>query len=191
MGALRDGWAWGRGLALAGLLGASCAGPSRGQLEERAAEARRLTHAHAVYMPPAEVESCVGVVLRLSEETPGSEEERLRLEARLTDEEAARALQLAGLEACGQSWGDALREAGLTPEPLQLRMAYGVDPNGRVCAVVQRTRPEPLDPSAAAFLDGAVDCMKEAVLRARFPAGRVEDRERVVRFAVLAAELSG
>lgn len=159
----------------------ACATPSRGDLAEREAEVRRLTSARAVFMPK-EVESCVGVTLRLSEEGASRESvtERDELSKRLTLEEVKGAIERAGVLVCRDVFFDAVNRRATSPEPLQVSMSYGIDASGRVCAVVERQRMEPIDVAAVPLLEESASCVKDALFRARFPVDRVKDRERIV-----------
>lgn len=163
------------------LLLTGCVGPSRVEMDERMAEAKRIQAAGAVHMPPAGVDSCVGVVVRLTEE--GAEAERNLLIDRIKESEVQAALQKAGAFRCAEAFRQAALEQGLTSEPLRVKAGYGIDPAGRVCCVVEKGRMEPLDPAAAPLLEEAADCLKNALFRAQFPAGRLLDKERLVRFS--------
>lgn len=167
-------------LAAALFIGA-CAGPSRAQRQEQAEVAHLMMTAAAVHMPPAGVDSCVGVTVRLTDPSGKGEAERLELADRITDEEVAAALAGAGLGQCEEAYLLGLDEGGLSPEPLALEVGYGVDPGGRVCAVVERKRVEAIDPAAGPLMDGAATCLKDTLFRAKLPEARVEKKERVVR----------
>lgn len=164
---------------------AACAGPSAAQKREQAEVAHLMMTASAVHMPPAGVDSCVGVTVRLTDPSGRAEPERKQNEDLVTAEEVAAALDAAGLARCAEAYLLGLDEGGLTPEPFALTVGYGVDPAGRVCAVVERARPDPIDPAAGPLIDGAAQCLKDTLFRAQLPAGRVEGKERVVRFYTL------
>lgn len=172
-------------VAAALLLGA-CAGPTAAQRAEQDRVATLLMQADAVHMPPAGVDSCVGVTVRLSGPSGQGEPERAALAERITAEEVSSALGAAGAEKCKQAFLDALYDADLASEPLQLKVAFGVDPAGRVCAVVERGRSAVIDPGAAPFVEQAATCLKDALFRAQLPAERVKPEERVVRYYTLA-----
>lgn len=161
--------------------GVGCVGPSRAEMDERMAEAKRIQAAGAVHMPPAGVESCVGVTVRLTEDN--AEAERAQLLGRISEAEVQATLQKAGAPRCAEAFRQAALEQGLTSEPLRVKAGYGVGPDGRVCCVVEKGRMEPLDPAAAPLLEEAANCLKDALFRAQFPAGRVVDKERLVRFS--------
>lgn len=171
-----------RGLISLFLL-AGCAGPSQADLDARAAEAARIMRAQAVHMPPKGRDPCVGVTTRLTE--AAYEGEREQLASRITDDEVKAALA-EGTKTCREVYRSSLADAGVAFEPLGYRVGYGIDPAGLVCAIVVREIPEPIDPSANGAIELAGECLKNALFAAQFPAGRVEDRERVVRFYTLA-----
>lgn len=171
-----------RGLILC-LLAASCAGPSQADLDARAAEAQRIMRAEAVHMPPKGRDPCVGVTTRLTE--PAYEAERKTFGDRITDAEVEAAMGK-GANTCREVYRSSLADAGVAFEPLGYRVGYGVDPAGLVCAIVVRKVPEPIDPSANGAIELAGECLKNALFAAQFPTGRVEERERVVRFYTLA-----
>ncbi|MCA9552390.1 MAG: hypothetical protein KC933_20315 [Myxococcales bacterium] len=173
--------------AAAALAGA-CAGPSAAQRAEQDRLATLMMEASAVHMPPAGVDSCVGVTLRLSDPSGKDEPERAALEGRFTEAEVGEALAAAGVERCKQAFLDGLYDADLASEPLQVTVAFGVDPLGQVCAVVERGRSRVIDPGAGPFVDQAATCLKDALFRAQLPAERVKDTERVVRFYSLAVQ---
>lgn len=173
--------------AVAALLGltVACAGPSREALEAQRAATERLRSAHAVHLPPDDRDSCVGITIRLSDRSATSEAERVRLATRVTAEEVSVALSESGLARCTARFDDERSALGLGPEPGYVELGYGVDPEGRVCAVVQHERPDLLDPRADALASAAAQCAKDALFRARFPSERVEGLERVVLLARL------
>jgi hypothetical protein len=181
--------ATGRTWLVALCLVVSCAGPSRSQIAERDAEVRRLATARAVHMPKG-VDSCVGVTLRLTDAgaTPQAIAEREQWARLLSDEEVDAAIDRAGASKCGAIYVDAVREGLASPEPAKLSMSYGVDPDGKVCAVVEKARMELLDPAAVPLLEASAECLKDALFRAEFPAGRVKEKERIVRTYVLIAD---
>jgi hypothetical protein len=152
-----------------------CATPSRSEMAERDAEVKRLTSARAVHMPKG-VESCVGVTLRLTD--PAAEAERAGLASLVSAEEIAAAT--AGAEACRTAYLDAVAQGLTSAEPIQLAMSYGIDPDGKVCAVVEKERAEPIDPTAGPLLDQSAECLKNALFSAQFPAGRVKEKQRIV-----------
>jgi hypothetical protein len=165
------------------LLLVACAGPSRAEMDAHVEEAKRIQAAGAVHMPPAGVDSCVGITVRLTEDTPGNERERKALLDRISEAEVAAALKKAGAPRCAESFREEALAQGLTNEPLRVKAGYAIDPNGKVCAVVERSRMDPIDPAAVPLLDLAAGCLKDALFRAQFPAGRVIDQERIVRFS--------
>lgn len=173
-----------RGLIIALFFTGACAGPSQADLDARAAEASRIMRAQAVHMPPKGTDPCVGVTTRLTEER--FEQERMQFAGRITDEEVKSTMEAAGAQTCRDVYTDSLSEAGVEFEALGYKVGYGVDPAGKVCAIVERDRPEPIDPAADAAIESAGTCLKNVLFKASFPAGRVEDRERVVRFYTLA-----
>jgi hypothetical protein len=161
------------------VLVAACASPSRSEMQERDAEVRRLTSARAVHMPKG-VESCVGVTLRMIDPSAPAETvaERDAMTKLLTEAEIKASTSAA--EACANGFLEAVRAGQTSAEPIQLAMSYGIDPDGRVCAVVEKERQEPIDPSAAPLLDQSAECLKEALFASQFPAGRVKEKERIV-----------
>ncbi len=143
------------------------------------AEVGRMSSAHAVHMPKG-VDSCIGVTLRLldanaSAESVAEREERAKL---LTGQEISEAT--AGAEACKNAYLEAVAAGQTSAEPLLLALSYGVDPEGKVCAVIEKDRQEPIDSSAAALLEQSADCVKNALFASQFPAGRVKEKERIV-----------
>jgi hypothetical protein len=167
---------------LAGALAlASCAGPSRGEIDKQNAEARLLSSAHAVHMPPG-IESCVGVTLRLADpNAPGDAiKQREELATRIKAEEVSAAMQAVNVDRCKDIYLEAVAEGRTSPEPMKITMHYGVDPAGKVCAAVEKQRMEPIDPAANGLLETAATCLKESLFAAQFPAGRVEDKDRVI-----------
>lgn len=158
---------------------ASCATPSRSEIQERDAEVRRLTSAKAVHMPKG-VESCVGVTLRLLD--PGAPAETVADRERLSKVVSAAEIKTAtaNVENCRNIFLDAVKAGTTSAEPIQLAMSYGIDPDGKVCAVVEKERQEPIDPSAAPLLDQSAECLKNALFASQFPSGRVKDKERIV-----------
>ena len=96
------------------------------------------------------------------------------------------AIARAGVGACRTAFGAAVEATGAAPERLMLGVGFGVDGAGLVCAVVQHEIPRPIDPRVADAVDAAGRCLKEALFRARFPAGRVKGQERLVHRYVLA-----
>lgn len=179
-----------RTVLLAGaLLGlAACAGPSAAQRQEQAEVARLMMTASAVHMPPAGVDSCVGITVRLTDPSGRGEAERARSEVWISEAEAEAAFAAAGLERCKEAYLLGLDAGGISPEPLALTVGYGVDPAGKVCAIVERTRPDPIDPAAGPLIDQAAECLKNVLFTAALPAGRVEDKDRVVRFFTLSVQ---
>lgn len=179
-------------MMLLGLVLPRCAGPSRAELAAQSQEVARLSRAHAVHLPK-EVESCVGVTLRLADEALPIEDalERDRLAARITAEELAAALSAAGVGACKDEYLAAVARGELSAEPMVLSMFLGIDPAGRVCAIVEPRRMEAIDPAAVPLIDGSAACVVKALFAARFPAGRVEDRERIILPYKLVAEPEG
>lgn len=164
----------------------ACAGPSRAEIAERDAEVRRLTTAKAVHLPKG-VDSCVGVTMRLTDPNTAPAERDLAASL-VTDQEAKDVLEKAGALACREPYLAAVREGSASPEPIQIAMTYGVDPAGKVCAVVEKQRMEPVDPGAVGLLEDGAECLKNALFRAAFPAGRAVDKTRVVRTYVLIAD---
>ena len=163
-----------------------CAGPSRQSLEERRIATERLMEAQAVYLPPEDRDSCVGIVIRLS-----ADESRSGLAADaqtplISAGEARAALQDSGYLECAQRFEDGRVRRGLGPESVVLRFGYGVDPEGRVCAAVEHDRPEVLDPRAASLVEEAARCAKDGLFRAQFPRDRVDGKDRVILVARLA-----
>ena len=175
-------------LVTASLALGACAGPSAAQRQEQDQVATLLMQADAVHMPPAGVDSCVGVTVRLSDPSGRGEPERLALEERITLDEVTAALDAAGIARCTRAFMDGLYDADLAPEPLQLKVAFGVDPAGKVCAVIERGRTRVIDPGAEPFVAQAASCFKDALFSAQLPAGRVEDKERVVRYWTLSVQ---
>ncbi|MCK6545513.1 hypothetical protein L6R52_06560 [Myxococcota bacterium] len=189
----RDRARGGTALALTALALAACVTPSRRELETQQAEVRQMASAHAVHMPPAGTDSCVGVTLRLADPAAGAETtaERDAIAARISGAEVDAALASAGLDVCRALWLDAVAAGRITAEPMLLRVDVGIDPAGKVCAVVERTRMTPVDPAATGVLEQAAGCLKDVLFRAPLPAGRVVDRERVVRTIELSAAPGG
>lgn len=172
-----------RGLIVLLSAAAACATPSQADYDAHAAEAARLMRAEAVHMPPKGTDPCVGVTARLTEAKYADEREQLA--SRISDEEITAAIEAAGAARCREIYRGSLADAGAAFEPLAYRVGYGIDPAGKVCAIVERDRPEPIDPSADAAIDNAGTCLKNVLFAASFPTGRVEDRERVIRFYTL------
>lgn len=170
---------------MSGCLLSACAGPSAAQRAEQDQVARLMMTASAVHMPPPGVDSCVGVTVRLTDPSGKNEPERLKTESRVTEAEAHAALDAAGLQQCKTSFMMGLEEGGISPEPVALSVGYGVDPAGRVCAVVERGRPPLIDPAAGPLVEQAAGCLKSALFSAQFPAGRVEAKDRVVKLYTL------
>lgn len=166
---------------MSGLLFAACAGPSAAQREQQAQVARLMMTASAVHMPPKPVDSCVGVTVRLTDPSGKNEPERMKTEVFISGDEAEAAVQAAGLERCRRSFLMGLEDGGIGLEPLALTVGYGVDPDGRVCAVVERQRADVIDPAAAPLVQQAAGCLKNTLFAAQFPKERVQDKERVVR----------
>lgn len=148
-------------------------------MAERDAEVRRLTSARAVHMPKG-VESCVGVTLRVVDPSAPAETvaERDRLAKLVSEDELKAATKDA--ENCRSIFLDAVAAGTTSAEPIQLVMSYGIDPDGKVCAVVEKERQEPIDAAAGPLLDQSAECLKNALFAAQFPAGRVKDKERIV-----------
>lgn len=169
-----------RAVTVLALLVIACAGPSRSEMAAQDAEVKRMMQAHAVHLPKG-VDPCVGVTLRLSD-PPGTADaqERDQLAAKLTKEEIERAIEAAGATKCSELYVEAVGEGRTSPEPLQIAMSYGVDPTGKVCAVVERKRIEPVDPAAITLFEQSATCLKDALFNATFPAGRVKDKERII-----------
>lgn len=182
----------GMALGIAAALGVSCATPSRAQMEAQRAEIARIKMAHAVYLPK-DVDSCVGITMRLADPNANAETlaEREQARALLSTDEVSAALERAGAPRCSEPYLEAVREKTLSPEPLQIAMAYGVDTAGRVCAVVERARVVPIDPAAAPVLDAAAECLKSTLFRVELPAGRVKDKARIVLEYALKLDPSG
>jgi hypothetical protein len=166
-----------RGFAVA-LLASGCAGPGRAELAAHAVEARQLASARAVFMPPAGTESCVGVTLRLSSGTPAEEAERAAFAGRFAEAEVEGAVR--GLSRCVAEYEVARAAGSLSAEPVTLRFGYGVDGEGRVCAVVEPARGALVEPALGPLLDEAARCASEALWASRFPAGRLSGKERAV-----------
>lgn len=169
------------------LAGVGCAGPSRAEMAEKQAEIGRMNSAHAVHMPKG-IDSCIGVTLRLLDANAAAEavaerEERAKL---VTAEEIAAAT--AGAQACRNNYLEAVAAGQTSAEPLLIALSYGIDPDGKVCAVVEKDRQEPIDPNATGLLDQSAECVKNALFAAQFPAGRVKEKERIVLTYRLAME---
>lgn len=161
--------------------GAACVGPSKAEQREARVVTERLMEAAAVYLPPDERASCVGRTVRLTEPGPAAAEERAALASRLSDEEVSARLDAAGWTDCRRGFTSSRASEGYLPEPVVLSLGYGVDPEGRVCAVVEQARPDLVDPRSIPLVDEAARCAKDALFRARFPTGLVEGSDRVVK----------
>lgn len=135
--------------------------------------------AQAVYLPPDGRDSCVGVTVRLTE-GPAPESNPETLGDRITDVEVQAGLDKVSISTCVADFNDARMSLGLGPEPGALALGFAIDPDGLVCAVVEQERMMPLNPGAMSLIDDAARCAKTALFRARFPAGRVKDKERIV-----------
>lgn len=155
----------------------ACVGPSAAEREERQALTQRLMQAHAVHLPPADRSPCVGVTVRLTQPDVHASSETTA--PAVTDAEADDAVGEA-LSACTARFEEARIELALGPEPNGLLLGYGVDPRGKVCAVVQAEPVDLIDPSSRPLVESAARCAKEALFGASFPAGRVEGDERAV-----------
>ena len=158
-----------------------CVTPSQADMDARAEEARQITRARAVHMPPEGRDSCVGVTLRLTQGNPAADQELSAAASKITDAEVSAAMADAGVTTCHEVYLNGIETQGITSEPLQIKFGYGIDPDGKVCAVVEHTRADPIDPSAIPLIDSSADCLKNVLFKAKFPAGRVEEQERVVR----------
>jgi hypothetical protein len=168
---------------------AACATPSRSEVAQQEQEMHAMSKAHAVHMPKG-VDPCVGVTLRMSDPSAPGETAKARddLARRLMANEVESAIEAAGVVQCKDIYLDAISHGQAAPEPLLLSMSYGIDPEGKVCAVIERTRNDPIDPNATGVIDQSAACLKDALMRAQFPAGRVKDRERIVLTYNLAAD---
>jgi hypothetical protein len=160
---------------------AGCAGPSRSEMEKQDREASLLMKAHAVHMPK-DVDSCVGVTLRLTDPSAGAEAvaERASFAKVISKEEIAGVMQAGNVDRCKAIYLDAVAEGRASPEPMHIAMHYGIDPAGRVCAVVEKQRMEPIDPAANPLLEASATCLKETLFSAKFPEGRVKEKERAI-----------
>jgi hypothetical protein len=160
---------------------ASCATPSRREMDEKDAEVKRMMTAHAVHLPKG-VDPCVGVTMRLSDPNANAESvaERDKMAALISKAEVDGALDGAGVATCREIYLDAVSKGSIAPEPFEITMSFGVDPDGRVCAVVEKKRNDPIDPNAVGIVEESAACLKEALFRADLPKGRVKDRERIV-----------
>jgi hypothetical protein len=160
---------------------AACATPSRSELAAQESEMHQMSSAHAVHLPKG-VDPCVGVTLRLSDPAAPGEIVKARddMAHRLMASDAENALASAGVATCKDIYLDAVAHGQTAPEPMMLSMSYGIDPAGKVCAVVERTRNDPVDPNAVGVIEESANCLKDALFRAQFPVGLVKDRERIV-----------
>ncbi len=159
----------------------ACATPSASEFEARQREARQISEARAVHLPP-QGDSCVGVALRISA-TGGS-----AFAERITPETVAAAAEAAGLERCRQAYQEGVAALAIPPEAVQIELGYGIGPDGKVCAVVEHQRRDPLEPAAAELFEAAAVCVKDVLFAAVLPAGKVEDRDRVVGIFRFAAQ---
>lgn len=162
------------------VLGA-CAGPTSAQRAEQGRVARLMMKASAVHMPPSGVASCVGVTIRLTDPSGKAEAERKSTELFISADEARAAFETAGLSACRDTFVVGLEDAGLSPEPLHLTVGFGVDPQGKVCAIVERPRTPAIDPAAGPMVDQAAQCLKNVLFSAQLPVDRVQGKSRMVR----------
>lgn len=169
-------------------LAVSCVGLSQAEMQERENEARRIMRAKAVHMPPKGVDPCVGVTVRLTEDTEEAKTERALFASRLDEDAVKTLIDAAGLERCRTVYREGVEAGGLSPEVLLLKLGYAVDPDGRVCAVVERQREDPLDSGAIPLIEDVARCAKDVLFAAQFPKGLVKDRERIVRFLALKVE---
>ncbi len=124
------------------------------------------------------------MTLRLAD-TPEAEDAHA---SKLSDPEIESSLAAAGLKQCRDNYLDGLEMAALTPETLRVSVGYGVDPAGRVCAVVQGEKTRSIDPSVGPLFDVAATCLRDVLFRAQLPAGRVEDKQRIVKVYHLMVE---
>lgn len=169
-----------RSVLLTGFTFCSCAGPSAEDVERERVTVKRIMEAQSVYLPPEGRDSCVGRAVRLT--GGGRFAEKERLSERVTDAEVELALQGVDLLQCSRNFESDRMKLGFGPEPGTLRLGYAIDPAGLVCAVVEHDRLEPLDPRVAPLLEAVARCGKDALFRAQFPAGRVEGKDRIIRF---------
>ncbi|MBK8013996.1 MAG: hypothetical protein IPK13_21950 [Deltaproteobacteria bacterium] len=176
---------WGSAGLVLSLLGASCVGPSRAEMQEREMEARRIMRAKAVHMPPKGVDPCVGVTVRLTEDNDEARAERALFASRIDDDAVNALVDAAGLDRCRAAYQEGIETGGLSPEVLLLKLGYAVDPEGRVCAVVERQREDPLDTGAIPLIEDVARCAKDVLFSVQFPKGLVKERERIVRFLSL------
>ncbi len=160
---------------------AACAGPSAGQRAEQDRVARLMMTAPAVHMPPNGVASCVGVTIRLTDPSGRAEAERKTTEVFISAAETSAAFDRSGLPGCRDAFLLGLEDGGLSPEPLHLTVGFGVDPQGKVCAVVERPRAAVIDPAAGPLVEQAAQCLKNVLFSAQLPANRVQGKVRVVR----------
>jgi hypothetical protein len=160
---------------------AACVTPSRAEMAEKDAEVKRMMTAHAVHLPKG-VDPCVGKTMRLSDPNANADSvaERDKMAGLVSKDEIDSALESAGVATCRDIYLDAVSKGSISPEPFEITMSYGIDPNGKVCAVVEKKRNDPVDPNAAPVVEESANCLKEALFRADLPKGRVKDLERIV-----------
>lgn len=172
-----------------GALGAisGCAGPSRSQLKAQAKEIQALQTAHAVHLPPS-VDSCVGVTLRLSR-GPGRASAERHPQA-LSAQELENGLKAAGIERCGAAFAEQA-EANDAEEAVSLDYAIGVDPAGKVCAIVEWARAPAESDVGELLQEELAACAKASLFRASLPAGRVSGKERIIRLLRIRAGEDG
>jgi hypothetical protein len=163
------------------ILGSACVTPSRAELAEKDAEVKRMMTAHAVHLPKG-VDPCVGVTMRLSDPNANADSvaERTKMAELVSKDEVDGALQAAGVATCRDIYLDAVTKGSISPEPFEITMSYGIDPDGKVCAVVEKKRNDPVDPNAVGVVEESATCLKEALFRAQLPKARVKERERIV-----------